>query len=419
MVVSVDVLGGGTTDRQSGQGNRKAVAAWLRCILAKPWPAVGNVSPIVRRNDRCWCGLPYKYKHCHGDPRRELANNFPGHPELIRKNDIARQQAHKYARAQKYECMFPSCKSFAQKRSHAQQKEGQLRAIAREGKVYFRRRDFPANSIVAGKPEQMFKLLGLRDTSVFPGFCPSHDGCLFEPIEIAALEPSRYDHGVLLGLRALTWEYAQRREAKVFGEQLAELTKSYANRKLWDEFLAMQTQFRVAVERNLPHWLASYWATRSDCSEGGVNVCWRVINRNIGVSTACAIDPTFGRYAEAELTRGDPPPVATFSICPEKERTHFVATWPRDVASTAQWVVQRMLDDVRFQSMVNWLAFTATEDLAISPDLWESLSSECQREVGEALFMRSSAFDPTNLAIPDVIQISANDLEPCNVLPKA
>ena len=74
---------------------------------------------------------------------------------------------------------------------------------------------------VAGE-EELPKLIGLRDASVFPGFCSHHDTQLFASVEAERIEATPKT-AFLLTYRALAYEFHQKKKSRAAAELVASL----------------------------------------------------------------------------------------------------------------------------------------------------------------------------------------------------
>jgi hypothetical protein len=108
---------------------------------------------------------------------------------------------------------MPECDQTAI-RSHSQQKEGQLRAIARAGKVYAIESSMARALGVGGMEAPLsLNLVGISKASVFAGFCAEHDRQLFEPIELRPISEGDSEQANCFFLRAIGYEIARKRDA--------------------------------------------------------------------------------------------------------------------------------------------------------------------------------------------------------------
>lgn len=174
----------------------------LRLPLSLP-PTVRR-SDTIGRNDPCWCLSGKKFKACHLG--REHMPVFHVHQlaEALRK-ELGRRY-----------CSFGNeagdpCGA-AIISSHTVQKEGGLRAIARDSKVYSM---LPTLAGLAKNDGKLVpRLVGINDASVFPGFCSSHDNNLFKPIEAKTCTIGPRE-SLLFAYRAASYEAFMKRAQRV------------------------------------------------------------------------------------------------------------------------------------------------------------------------------------------------------------
>jgi hypothetical protein len=88
--------------------------------------------------------------------------------------------------------------------AHTVQRSGSLTSIARSGHVYIVKTSIPELIETNGEPK--LHLVGIREASVFNGFCAYHDRETFSPVENKPFTPCD-EHCFLLGYRSLCKEY--------------------------------------------------------------------------------------------------------------------------------------------------------------------------------------------------------------------
>jgi hypothetical protein len=149
----------------------------------------------IGRNDPCPCGSGIKYKKCHLD--REMQ------PEVSEGELRGRASKHKIPKKCFHSSVDSNGCSGKVIEAHTVSKSGSLRTISRNGKVYHFKPDL--NSLFENSGKFVIKEIGIGQASTFPGFCAFHDRVLFSPIENDAFEVSELNC-TLLGYRALTRE---------------------------------------------------------------------------------------------------------------------------------------------------------------------------------------------------------------------
>ena len=160
------------------------------------------------RNKPCWCGSGLKYKLCHLDRERQ---DPPTLEEAITAID----------RSKKGYCLHPEASVTECKgkivRSHSIQRRGGLERIARNGHVY----QYPMSlaGLLKARGTVTPSLVGIRNASVFTGFCARHDSETFVPIDTQPFSGT-IDQCFLVAYRALARElYAKRHQAEMLPYQ--------------------------------------------------------------------------------------------------------------------------------------------------------------------------------------------------------
>lgn len=178
----------------------------------------------IDRKDPRWCGSGKKFKHCHW--RRELrpAFNIYQVSEALRK-ELSRRYCS-YGDDDGNPCKAEIIGS------HTVQREGGLRAISRNGKVYSMLANLGRMDKNDGKLEPT--LVGLKDASAFPGFCKPHDNDLFRPIEGKTCAIGGRE-ALLFAYRAACYEAYFKRAQRIVAPLFANLDdgKPVAEQELW------------------------------------------------------------------------------------------------------------------------------------------------------------------------------------------
>lgn len=168
----------------------------------------------MRRNEPCWCGSGRKWKTCHRD--RESGARVENPNQAIAKLAKGFRSGSM--------CYHPDAPAGCRGKvigSHTVQRNGPLRKIARDGHVYGYR------VIGIAGEEELPKLIGLRDASVFPGFCSLHDTQLFAFVETGRIEATPRT-AFLLTYRALAYELHQKKKSYAAAELVASLDQGRA-----------------------------------------------------------------------------------------------------------------------------------------------------------------------------------------------
>ncbi|MEG2802838.1 hypothetical protein [Stenotrophomonas sp.] len=165
--------------------------------------AANALGAIVEPNDPtapCWCRSGLAWDQCH-KIRGELAPVTSGElHDLGNREEPIRVCRHPQASPE-------VCSSPGPILSHTIQRSGGLAAIAESGHVYSSKRGFErmnrTNGVVG------FEKLGVRQASVFPGYCSKHDNELFEYAEHVD-SPLDLRSSFILSLRAAAFELSSK-----------------------------------------------------------------------------------------------------------------------------------------------------------------------------------------------------------------
>nr|WP_213546381.1 SEC-C metal-binding domain-containing protein [Vannielia litorea] len=147
------------------------------------------------RNETCWCGSGQKYKKCHLDrEHQDPVNIFEAEGKL-------------FAMLREGYCSHPDqenspCSSKIIK-AHTIQKSGGIAEIAEAGHVLTVKPTMKGMIESQGQPNP--RKVGVKNASVFPGFCNRHDTELFKPIEGKTLTLGK-DTAFLFSYRAISYE---------------------------------------------------------------------------------------------------------------------------------------------------------------------------------------------------------------------
>lgn len=138
-------------------------------VRPEPIRAVANLDPYVP----CWCRSGKKYKFCHfRRERKDPINIYDVEKEMLQQFS---QGYCSYPRLDGDEC------SPGISKAHTIQRKGGLAAIAEAGHVLSVKPSMQMMIEHEGVPHP--RRVGVRQASVFPGFCSKHDAATFLPIE--------------------------------------------------------------------------------------------------------------------------------------------------------------------------------------------------------------------------------------------
>ena len=279
-----------------------------------------------------------------------------------------------------YQCLVPGCTRNAIG-SHSQQKAGQLHAIARNGQVYALERNL--YKAFKGQYWQDSILLltpaGLKEASVFPGYCAPHDALLFEPIEKRAFCQNDPEQAYCLFLRALSYEFSQKR-------RMTSLLRSFGNEakakglpfdhEYFNYYLKGMEYFLI---KDAPYYFHNAFNVDGKTVKDWLMWSWRVIPKRLGASCTCCFSPLQSHHDSYMAAHfGEPQPLLAFSLIPQLAETHVVLCWHRQHTKLVEPLEAKLHDADYLEEFINECALVESEDTCFNPDLWES-ASEAER----------------------------------------
>ncbi|WP_323970833.1 hypothetical protein [Aeromonas hydrophila] len=101
---------------------------------------------------------------------------------------------------------------------------------------------------------------------------------------------------------------------------------------------------------------------------------WKVIPKNLGVSCSSCISLYNGLPDHFYLNRGeddDNYPTFTFDVLPSESKTVIVCTWLKKFDKYSDWLIESFSNEKEFERVFNRFVFFDSEDICISPDLWD------------------------------------------------
>lgn len=294
---------------------------------------------------------------------------------LSRKERIAWKKAfvkvEKILSKKKYECLYDGCSETAIK-SHSQQKNGPLRAICENGKVYRLNDDLQNSySVESDEIKNDFVLKGIGESSVFPGFCHEHEK-IFSVFEDTDLVVGNKNQACSLFYRTFSYEKARkRREYERWSLLLDELYDVIGNsRKGRQQIDAFKKHIEVTCNYNISR--AHEMLQQDDFNE--LNVIWYKFESNLNVSCSSTINLQLDDYIPYVLQNpSSPVPTFTFNIIPSVTCTHIIISWLLEFDEFAKWLIDVSEDKNVMEILINRFCFCDSEDACINPSLWDSV----------------------------------------------
>jgi hypothetical protein len=308
----------------------------------------------------------------------------------------------------RFPCLYPGCDKPAI-RSHSQQKEGQLRIIAKGGYVYSLGRNLVESVKRLTTERSPFIRVGIGEASAFQGYCANHDNDIFAAIEKKPLSPNDPEQASLLFLRAISMEYAAKRKGVIQREMLADAIGNAVDSQ-WQEHNATLTKgMKLFLEREGPFYLGRILDIISSKDYGDLHIAWVRVPQTLPISVTTSVCPWLDDYYNKwSLTQ--PQAMVSFSVIPSESHTDVISSWLDYCHNDAEWIQKEMATLEGTQRVVNLLGIAESEDFCIEIDFWESLSNDSQELVLSN--MRHDIFRGQLTRVPLIIKLEKT--EPVN-----
>ena len=308
----------------------------------------------------------------------------------------------------KMPCICPECERRTID-SHSQQKEGALRQISRNGRVFCvgnRLMDYSKrlyNDVRDADPDVCE--VGIGQASTFRAFCSQHDSELFSSIEQGRrLEYGNPEQIVALYRRAFSYMfYCEVKETYIWGLKAKEHNRQFTE----GLFLASRPKFFCTLERYLPRmWDANVYEH--------LGWEWRIIESDVRVSCTTffpafpVVEMTefYARHIDRKtLKMTCPYPFVTFSLIPEGKVTHAVMIWDKLSMPMVNGLRKQMRtgDPRQLARSINDFVFVRNSDFCVAPELWESLPENVRQQVRYSMRTLPTQ-DLSKVVIPPIIR---------------
>jgi hypothetical protein len=317
--------------------------------------------------------------------------------ERKRQYSRATEKAHDTMSRRQFKCLYPKCEGKAVK-CHSQQKMHQLESIAEDGIVFTQSNSF--KSFIGKTLEDPLSIvsMGISKASTFDGFCSYHDHFLFDPIENGNLDFNNNDHINRLMLRAIAYEFCEKRRAHLF---------MLLQKKYLQPYTVVDPPLYIAFG----YWLQKLgvilldriFTILSSSITNGINFRHSHIQKNIGIS-ACGYsglgDSIYNMKNYTHISNCVP--TYAYHIIPSSDSTNLIIAWFVEYTLSIIKDFGNLLAPENLSKLINKIAFVESENTCISPKIWNAFSDEEQRNIG--LCIRNNELVGTP-EIPDFISI--------------
>lgn len=238
-----------------------------------------------------------------------------------------------------------------------------------------------------------FRLVGLKEASVFEGLCNPHDTELFSPIENVPIDPGDPEHLFLLAYRSVPKqthtaiaaqriaetrerellrglsELAGRRPLLVSGHPGAERGKAF-----FRAAVRGNTEHRSSMEQHKVAHDQAYNSSKFD------DLDHEVIELPAGAGTHLAANSLFSSEKYAPI--GMPYTFVALNVLPIGERTWVVLSYPRAFEPLALPVIRQVDEHGKdLLGRVSRMVLRNSETLALKPQFVDSLSEDRRKAI--------------------------------------
>ncbi len=281
-------------------------------------------------------------------------------------------KAEKISNRRKYKCIYPGCNLDSIK-SHSQQKKGQLSAIAEESSVYAMRKSI--YQLFNMEMKDLLSKQTIGEASRYKGYCNAHDTSIFSPIENSNLDIKSPEHNFLLLLRAVSYEYANKRDMYDRQKDILSVVGdffSYEGRKNYESSIY---GIKFFLEKDVPYYFSLLFDILESKDWSKIQFNSFEVEKNIGVSSTTCFSPLREDHSSWMADNfALPQPFISLSVVPDECTTSIAFVWFSEIAHLCceYSKIDSNQDDI--STMINAFIFCESEDVCVRPSLWEKLS---------------------------------------------
>lgn len=297
---------------------------------------------------------------------------------MNRKIKITVGKVDKKIKKIKFKCLYPNCDE-PSIGSHSQQRGGQLTEICENNKVFALNPN--AYDVLVGNPDAL-KLIStpIKKASIFPGYCQTHDGIVFKPIEREELKKGDALQAAAFFLRTISYEVTRKKIVKIWREEFLKGCSDVLPDNIREIYELQLKGINKFIETDLPYYLDAAFSQYNDPSIDRIKTKWIVIDKNVLASSCTAFSPIRDYKARCyNAYYGNPQVLFSFNLVPANGKTHVVVSWLTEHDSYSDWIMESMKQEL--ESFINYVAICESEDICIGPRLWNDTDKLTQEKI--------------------------------------
>lgn len=370
-----------------------------------------DINKILKlgRNDKCWCGSGSKFKHCHKDREHEKPMSLG--EKLAFGNNISRRETCYVP-----ENLLSDCNKVI--KSHTISKSSSLKIIADESRHVLGHKQNLANF---QKNNAQFKLerIGINNASTFKGFCKKHDKEFFSCFEDSPFIGTK-EQCTALTYRSVAKEiYAKEEAIKAakFMRRNADRGKSiFLQIIIQKEIYPYKLGSEMALSE-LYKIKSNLDAELSNNSNDSYNFLVIESASPLPIVVSSITNPTHDFKDEHLQDLANLEGAAeqlVFNAFTSNDKGFVVFSWLKKAEVIDRFI--NSLLEIDKKDMFSYLVkffFSSAENTFISPDWWNTLSTEQQQKI-EALFKVGSNYTeerPRNVLADNSITFAGWEIE--------
>ncbi len=281
-------------------------------------------------------------------------------------------KANRRAKKLRPKCFFSSCSELAIN-SHSQSVGRSLKNISVDDKVI-------GLSIDPFRPpedvDDWFKEIGIRQASLFKGFCWKHDSEFFRSVD--DFEMADMDKVTLAKLAFRTFAMAVRIKQQE-SCRMSTVIKESEGIFYTDDLYYHNVGQRVFLKKDFPYYLSKFEKMFNSDNYDDVESAVFLLNRNIGISCSTVIDPTLispKNLYDHDIV--DLQPAMFFTVLPDFAETTVIFTYFINDKQAA-------LNFIGEHDKLEDIVFNHCEDVLFNPHFFHSLTDSQKRKIVKAL----------------------------------
>lgn len=298
-------------------------------------------------------------------------------------------KAQKASNRRDYVCMKNGCKNKAIK-SHSQQKMCQLASIAENSFVYSVEKSL--YQAFNDKPRELLVRKTITDSSRYKGYCNYHDTNLFSDIENNNLDVTIPRHNYLLLLRCVSYEYANKRDVYLRQQDILKYTgelMSWEGRRNYEDSGLGLKQF---LEIDAPYYFEQLELMESSGCHDLIEYNSFTIDKNLGISSSTCFSPLRSNHSDWMLENySQPQPFISLSVVPTEDKTHISFCWLKEFSEHCEEFRSLNINSNDILKLINMYVFTESEDVCVTPSVWEKLSASERQSIYRVILDRDSS----------------------------